>query len=156
MVEIDMTKEPTDSMLTGINLWEVRSCKSDRSQQGDQKLVVKLQAVGTEVELTDHIMLTGKGWGIGKAHLLALGMAPDFKGSLDPLDFIGKRVWLATHIEEREALATKGPNAGKMQKFKNLRVDINALENKGYQAEANVPAGATRTGDGPADDSTPF
>lgn len=155
MVEIDMNKEPADAMLTGINLWEVRACKSERSQKGDPKLVVKFQAVGTEIELTDHIMLGGGGWGIGKAHLLALGVPPGYTGSLDPLDFIGRKVWLATHVEERQGLATKGPNAGKMMTFRNLRVDINALENKGYQAEANVPAGATRTGDGP-DENAPF
>ena len=155
MVEINMNMETPDGLIVGVNLWEVRACRSDRSQAGDPKLVVEFAAVGVDIKLTDHIMLGGKGWGIGKEHLIALGVAPGFSGNLDPLDFIGRKVWLATHVEEREALATKGPNAGKMQTFRNLRVDINQLGHKGYQAEADVPPGATvRSGMGP--DDTPF
>ena len=138
MVEIDMTKEPTDGFLVGINLWEVVACKSGKSQAGDAKLEVKFRAVGTETEMVDHLMLVGKGWGIGRAHLTALGLPLDFKGALDPLDFIGKKLWLATHVEERPGVDRA---TGEPRKFKNLRVDIDRLAFKGYQPEADVPVG---------------
>lgn len=150
MVEIDMNKEPTDSMLTGIHLWEVKGCKSERSSKGDPMLTVTLRTFNqeNEYELVDRIMLAGNGWALGKPKLIALGMEPTFKGDLDPLDFIGRKVWLATHVEEREALATRGANAGKMMTFRNMRVDVSQLTHKGYQPEALVPQGAT-VEDGP-------
>lgn len=155
MVRINMNKEVTDGMLVGIHLWEVRACKDARSQSGELKLQIELQAVGTETKLTDHIMLEGKGWGIGKAHLIALGIDPTADADIDPLDFIGKRVWIATHVEEKEALATRGANAGKMMVFKNLRVDLKQLDSLGYQHESKVPNGNV-PGMGSGDDETPF
>lgn len=157
MVEIDMNKEPTDGMPVGINLWEVRRCQADKSQSGDQKLVIEFASIGTQdpVKLIDHLMLAGRGWGLGKEHLIALGVPAGFTGNLDPLDFIGRKVWLATHVEERPGIATKGPNAGKPITYRNLKVDINALKHKGYQAEADVPAGVTVPGMAP-DEASPF
>lgn len=153
MSEIDMGRE---AELTGINLWTVVSWKRAKTQAGDLKATVKFKC--GEYDLTADILLGGKGWARGRDHLTALGVPLDFKGQVEDLPIQGKRVWIATHIEEREDIARSGPDAGKMVKYRNLRVDGNQLSHRGYQAEANVPAGCTApAGNGPVDDdSIPF
>lgn len=146
--------------LTGTNLWTVQSFKRGKTQAGDLKVIVKYKC--GEYDLEDSILLQGKPTSIkiGREHLAALGVPADFNGSIEDLPIQGKRVWICTHIEEREMLATSGPSVGKMVTYKNLRVDINVLSHRGYQPEANVPAGCTApaaAGNGPAvDDDTPF
>ena len=149
-MEIDMTREPESGLLIGTNLWEVRGAKIERSQKsGENMLVLKLKC--GEHDLTDRAMLGGGGWGIGKNKLLALGMAPDFKGSLDALDFIGKKVWIATVEGSFEGIDKK---TGAKRTYKKMEVDIDQLERNGYQAADRVPAGAVApaAGNGPAED----
>jgi hypothetical protein len=155
MSDIDTTR-PIE--LTGINLWTVQSWKRDKTKAGDLKVVVKFACDGYEFE--DSILLGGKpnSIRIGREHLAALGV-PVFKGNIEDLPIRGKRVWIATHIETREDIATSGPNAGQKMTFKNLRADINLLKMSGYQAEDDVPPGcaAPVAGSGPSiEDDTPF
>lgn len=134
-----MTREPESGLLLGTYLWEVCGAKVERSSKtGEYMLVLKLKC--GEHELTDRAMLGGGGWGIGRKKLIALGLKPDFKGNLDPVEFIGRRVWVATVKGEWQGIDKK---TGAPRTFTKMEVDINQLDLAGYQAEQNVPAGAT-------------
>ena len=148
-MEIDMNKEPETGLLVGTHLWEVRGAKIEKSQKsGEPMLVLKLKC--GEIELTDRAMLGGGGWGIGKAKLIALGMSPTFKGSLDPLDFIGRKVWIATVKGQFEGLDKK---TGAKKTIYKMEVDIDQLANAGYQEHEKIPEGAVVpvAGNGPDD-----
>lgn len=156
MSEIDMTR-PVE--LTGTHLWTVQSFKRGKTQAGDLKVIVTYKC--GEYDLEDSILLQGKpnSIKIGRDHLAALGVPSDFNGNIEDLPIQGKKVWICTHIEEREDIARSGPNVGKTVTYRNLRVDINTLSHRGYQPEANVPAGCTLPagpGNGPSDEETPF
>ena len=141
MVEINMAKEPESGLLVGINLWEVRDCKPDRSQAGDPKLAFKFKC--GEVELQDSAMLVGKGWFYGRKKLIALGLAEDFVGNFDPLDFMNRRVWIATIKREWEYT---DPKTGQTKRGVGIQVDGSQLKFAGYQPENDVPPGANVPG----------
>lgn len=149
-----MTREPENGLLLGINLWEVRECRLDKSRNsGDAMLKIKLVSGGFEFH--DIAMLQGKGWRFGKQKLMALGLAADFKGGLDPLQFVGKKVWVATKEGSYEYLDKK---SGEKKTATKAEVDIDQLKNAGYQEREDVPEGATIVleGLGPDDDQPPF
>lgn len=149
MVEIDMNKEPDSGFLFGTNLWEVVKISSDKSRNsGERMLRIKLRC--GEIELDDIAMLGGKGWGIGKNKLIALGVDPTFQGNLDVTELIGRKVWVATVKGRFEGLDR---NTGEKKWFDKCEVDINALRCSGYQPEAEVPHGVV-VPTGP--DDTPF
>lgn len=154
--EIDTTR-PVE--LTGINLWTVTSFKRGKTQAGDLKVIVKFKS--GEYEFEDSILLAGKPNSIliGRAHLDALG-ATNYKGSVEDLPLAGKRVWIATHIEERPGVIQSGPDAGKPTVWRNLRCNVALLKSRGYQPETDVPDGCTvptaTAGMGPADEFDAF
>ena len=88
------------------------------------------------------VMLAGGGWGIGKRKLAAL-LEPGFSGELDPLDLVGKRLWVSTGIETYE---------GKDR----LKVMIDELKHAGYQREDDVPPGCVAPDDKAGYDEVPF
>ena len=152
MFELDMTKEPESRWLTGVNLWEVRSAAIERAKSGEMMLVLKLKC--GEYELKDRAMLGGGGWGIGRNKLAALGVSAEFKGKFDPLDFIGRKVWIATAMSSFEGIDKK---TGEPRKFPKLDVDIDGLPLSGYQVADKIPPGARAPEVREAsDDETPF
>jgi len=147
MVHIDMTKTGRD-LSPGTDLWRVDQCAYRTSRKGDGMLEVKLQRVSNDADsILDWIMLEGGGWDIGKSKLIAFGVGSDYKGDLDPLSFVGRRLWVATTINSYQ---DKDGNPRE-----SLRVDINELAHSGYQAEDDVPTGCTPPAAAP-DDDTPF
>jgi hypothetical protein len=144
MVEIDMNREPESNLLLGTNLWQVAACKQERSKSSNEPMLrIKFKCGANE--LNDVAMLGGKGWGIGKAKLIALGLSPTFSGNLEPLDFVGRNVWIATVLGSFEGVDKK---TGNRKTFQKLEVDIGQLEHAGYQAADKVPAGAVKPGAG--------
>lgn len=128
MVEIDMTK-PDRDLTPGVDLWRIAECVSRRSSGGDRMLAVKFRRVADDGDhLFDNIMLEGPGWGIGKSKLGAL-LPKDYKGDLDPLDLVDRRLWVETTVDEYQ---------GKQR----LKVDIQGLKHCGLQAEDDPPPGA--------------
>lgn len=153
MVDIDMSREPESNLLVGTHLWTVKNARVEKSKtSGENMLVLTLKS--GESEMTDRAMLGGGGWGIGKKKLLALGLPADFKGALDPIQFIGAKVWCATKIEPYQGIDKK---TGQPRTFQSLKVDVDQLTHAGYQPEAMVPAGCTAPVEGwPKGDDTPF
>jgi hypothetical protein len=152
MVHIDMT-QPDREMRPGVDLWEIVKCNPDRSSKGDPMLKIELARVSDPSDrVSDNIMLAGKGWGIGKAKLGAL-LDPGFNGDLDPLDFVERRLWVETGVEDYVSKAGKPGQA--------LRVLIAGLKHAGYQRENDPPPGHSApppVADAPAgfmDDSPP-
>lgn len=127
MVQIDMN-EPDRDLNPGIDLWSVIASSEERASSGNKMIKLKLARVSHPNEhLFDNIMLSGGGWPIGKGKLQAL-LPADFKGDLDPLDFIGRRLWVATGVETYNGRDS-------------LKVMIDQLKHKGYQREDDVPPG---------------
>ncbi len=153
-MELDMNREPVSALLTGINLWTVKSAKIEKSQKSGTPMLV-LEFKCGEYELKDRAMLAGGGWGIGKAKLIALGMSPTFTGNFDPLDLIGRKVWIAT-VEGTFAGVDK--KSGAPKNFKKLEVDIGQLKHAGYNLPEEIPAGAAEpaAGLGPVDEDFAF
>jgi hypothetical protein len=141
MVRINMQDEGGSALIQGINLWTVRSAKIELSKSSGDPML-KLELFYNDAKLYDMAMLAGRGWPIGRRKLLALGMPADFQGELDPLDFVGKRVWIATVLENY----TNGDKSGTR-----MKVDIQQLSYSGYQPESMRPAGAVHP-----DDDAPF
>jgi hypothetical protein len=137
--DIDMTVSGGDEILTGTHLWRIASAAPERSRGGDRMLVLKLTCTRpghADAKLTDRLMFEGRGWGIARGKLMALGIGVDFKGKLDPLSLVDRRVWVAT--VERSYSYEKD---GEKRTGKDCSVDINQLKHNGYQAEQDVPPG---------------
>lgn len=149
MAHVDMTNDGSKDMLTGVNLWEVFGAIEKKSSKGDDMFVVTFICGSTKMQ--DNIMLSGPAWPrMGRPKLFALGVRPDHTGNLDPLDLIGRKVWLATVVEQKPYT---DPKTGELREGQpRLVVDIKQLSHAGYQFEGNPPAGATLPD--PAD--TPF
>lgn len=143
MVHVDMT-QPDRELTPGVDLWEIIQCSSKVSRKGDQMLALKLARVSDPGDhIYDNIMLAGTGWGIGKKKLGAL-VPKDFKGDIDPLDFLGVRLWVETVVSEYE---------GKER----LQVNIGGLKHGGYQRAEDVPEGKELPEETAVDpDSIPF
>lgn len=142
MVQIDMT-QPDRELTPGVDLWEIMECKEDKSRSGDKMLRMKFFRVRAPSDhMYDNIMLAGGGWGIGKAKLSTL-VASDFKGDLDPLDLVGKRVWISTGVETYQ---------GKDR----LKVMIDDLACKGYQPGEVAPDGCEAPAEPDDDSEIPF
>lgn len=125
MVNIDMNA-PDRDMNPGVDLWRIESCVTARSSKGDAMLKLELARVSDpDSRIKDNIMLAGNGWGIGKQKLGAF-VAGDFSGDFDPLDLVGKRVWVETIIKDWTYDGKSGQR---------LEVDINGLKHGGYQVE---------------------
>lgn len=142
-IEIDMDALAEGGAVLGVNLWTVRSIEQAQTQGGAPKLLVKLAHGQTEIQ--DHLVLSGSGGAITREKLIALGVPPAGKVSLDPVACIGMRLWVATFAEEYTGKDGK-PRTG-------TKVDIAQLKHKGYQAEDDVPEGCVAE---PSVDETPF
>lgn len=139
MVHVDMN-QPGADLRPGIDLWVVREATSKESRRGDAMINLRLARVrGGTGTLYDNIMLEGNGWGIGKSKLGAF-LPPDFSGDLDPLDFVGRRLWAETVVKTGE----RGDK---------LEVNIKGLKHGGYQPAEDVPPGESLPDD---DGDTPF
>jgi hypothetical protein len=149
MVHVNMSKEPESRVVTGINLWEVRDAKLERAASGARGWMLSYTLKFRDAELKDRAQLEGNGWYFGRPKLLAMGLPLAFDGDIDPLDFIGKKVWLAT-IGKKD-ISTK---TGKPTEY--TIVDETQLD-RGYQHADRVPDGATvaAAGLGP-DEPEPF
>lgn len=129
MVYIDTTR-PGRELSPGIDLWAIRECVAKRSRKGDNMLAIKFERVSDSGDhLYENVMLEGAGWEIGKEKLAAL-LEPGFKGDLDPLALIGRRLWVSTTVREYEGKSS-------------LSVNIDELRHKGLQREEDVPPGCT-------------
>lgn len=141
--EIDMDRLAEGGAVLGINLWTIRSITSGQTGNGDPKLIIKFAHGASEIQ--DHLALAGGGSNITREKLIALGVPPTGKFTLDPVAYIGVRVWLATFADEYVDKHGK-PRVG-------TKVDIAQLAHNGYQAESDVPPGCSV----PADvDDQPF
>ncbi len=110
----------------GIDLWEVASMAHATSAAGNGMFDMQLRRVRKVNETMRHrLMFT---YGMGRQQLVALGVPPAGDQEVDPPAFIGKRVWVATLVEE-----FKGEPS--------LKADIKQLSHAGFQPEADVPAG---------------
>lgn len=146
--EVDMTN--AGDFLTGVNLWRIVACSIETSKNsGDPYLKLTLRNGMTD--LVDMAMLRGKGWPIGRKKLLGLGIPADHKGGIDPLAFVDRRLWVATHVVTESYVGKDGQT----KSVDKLKVDINQLKHAGYQPEADLPQGCVAP---PPDDvdSTPF
>lgn len=134
MVNIDMTA-PDPGLTPGVDLWEVIAAEEALSSGKDKMLKLKFCRVSSPGDkLDDNIMLAGKGWSIGKRKLAAL-LSPDFKGELDVLDLVHRRLWLSTGISQW----TDSKGAVRDQ----LKVMIDGLKHAGYQRAEDIPPGCT-------------
>lgn len=141
MVNVDMNR-PDRDLNPGVDLWEVMKSEATNSRAGDAMIRLKLFRVSDPAaHLFDNIMLAGGGWGIGKSKLVALGVSENFRGDLDPLDFVGRRVWVSTGVDSYE---------GKDR----LKVMIDGLRYSGYQPADQVPPGCVAPE--PESDRVPF
>lgn len=134
MVYID-SEAPDPSMEPGIDLWKVIQCEHATAQKsGAPMFKIKLaRCSNSEQHMYDIIMLGGPGrkYGIGK--LRAILATASIQGDIDPLDLVGKRVWVATKIEVYTN--KQGQDAEK------LAVNSAVLRCGGYQPEQEVPDG---------------
>lgn len=142
MTHVDMT-QPDRVLVPGVDLWEIKEAKEEKSGKGDPMIVLKFSRVSNPSDhLYDRLMLAGNGWPIGKKKLGAL-LPADFKGSIDMLNLVGVRLWVSTGVEiykEREQ----------------LRV-MSDLKHAGFQKAADVPPGCKLPEPASdADDSRPF
>lgn len=128
MVKVDMT-QPDRDLTPGVDLWEVKTASGKESSNGTPMISLEFKRVSGQGVLWDNVMLGGGGWGIGKAKLSALGVPKNFTGDLNVATLVGRRVWVATVVDEYQ---------GKSR----LKVDIAELDHAGYQDEKNKPAGA--------------
>lgn len=144
MIDIDMNR-PDRDLSPGIDLWEVAKAEATTSAgQVPMLSVAFFRCSDPGQRMYDNVMLAGNGWGIGKSKLVALGVAADFKGKLDPLDFVGRRVWLSTGVDVYQGKAR-------------LKVLIADLKHSGYQPADMVPEGCTAPAVASDDaDSLPF
>lgn len=139
MVHIDTT-QPDRVLVPGVDLWEIKEAREDKSTKGDPMLSLKLFRVSNPADhIYDTIMLAGAGWPVGKKKLGALVPA-GFNGDLDPLDLIGRRLWASTGIET-------------YQGRDRLRVLIGDLKFAGLQPAEMVPPGCALPDGG---DPVPF
>ncbi len=142
MVHIDLNK-PDRELKPGVDLWEIMKASVEKSRNGDDMIKLKMFRVRSpEDHLYDNIMLAGGGWGIGKKKLGAL-LKEGFNAELDPLDLIGKNIWVSLGIE-----AYKGKDR--------LKVLIDELKFAGFQPEDQVPAGCKAPEPTPSADEVPF
>lgn len=137
MAHIDMNR-PDESCKPGVDLWKIVECTEKYARSsGNKMLALKMhRASGEPGTVYDNIMLEGGGWGIGKAKLAAL-LPADFNDELDPLSFVGRKLWVETSVE-----STSGKDR--------LRVNIAGLKHNGFQAEEDVPPGHVAPEEQPA------
>lgn len=141
MVHIDTTR-PDRVLVPGIDLWEIKEAGSDKSSKGDAMLKLKLFRVSDPSDhIYDNVMLAGAGWPVGKKKLGAL-LPVGFNADVDPLLFIGRRLWVATGVEQYK---------GRDQ----LKVLIAELRCGGMQPAGEVPPGKALPVE-PEADPTPF
>lgn len=159
MADIDTDKPAEQSdrkpLAAGIDLWQIKTAKESKSEKsGANMFTVELNRVSMLAQkypdrVTDYIMLEGGGWGIGKEKLMAVLGGP-FKGKLDALDLVNKRVWLSTGIEKYSATDKKTGEIVEREKLKVLVSDpkqSNGFAWCGIQTEKNVPAGHALPGE---------
>lgn len=122
--------EPIGDLKGGIDLWEVVKVEQKKSQKGDAMLTLDFaRSRKQDDRARDNIMLAGDGKALGRQKLAAF-LGENFKGEFDPLDLMGKRVWLSTGVE-----VYKGRDQ--------LKVLIADLKHAGMQPEKDVPPGCT-------------
>lgn len=140
MINLDMNKPVEGAHPEGVYLMEVVETETTESRDGHGMVKLKLRAVGVRgLEIKDNIMLGGRGWGIGRAKLTALGVPEGFSGQLDPSELRDRRVFV--FLANEDWTPKQGPHAGKT--FTNLKPDPSQGTHSGYQPESNPPAGVT-------------
>lgn len=110
-MHVDMNAPVEGDVPEGTYLAEVKSAKEKTANSGNAMIAIEFRGVEETFSVYDNIMLMGKGWGLGRAKLVGLGVGSDFSGDLDLADLIGRRVYL--HLAEEE-----------YQGRKRLKVDI--------------------------------
>lgn len=142
MADIDMSKPaPRFTLNPGVDLWEVVTAGEKKSKKsGDAMFEIELARSSKQTErIKEYIMLEGPGWHLGKMKLAAF-IGKDFKGQLDGLDLIGKRVWCRTRVDSYE------DSKGEMRESLKIASDPKAateFDQCGIQHEADVPPGCT-------------
>ena len=158
MVYID-TDKPADSyerrpMRPGIDLWDIVKCEQAHSQKSGAQML-KLELVRTsqandksQDRIYEIVMLEGPGWAIGKEKLVAM-LGGAFKGDFDPLELVGRRVWLNTVVETYKGVDKKTGEVVDREKLKVFVADPKSAADFawcGIQNEKNVPAGCSLPG----------
>jgi len=125
----DWSKGDEEEWLTepGVYMAEVASAKEKTSSTGNPMIAVTLVAAHFKKRplCMDYIMLRGKGWGLGKKKLEALGVEPGTK-EISPGELVGRRTYVVLVEDVYD---------GK----KKLKPDILATEYKGYYAQGEEP-----------------
>lgn len=153
MINLDMNAPVEGQYDEGTYFMEVLDVDTKTARSGDVMLKLTLRGVHERgLDVKDTIMLGGRGWGIGRAKLTALGVPETFSGELHPSDLVDRRVYV--FLKNEDWTPMDGKNAGKT--FTNLRVDISQGTHSGYQPESNPPAGVAVPASGTDLDDTPF
>lgn len=163
MADIDTDKPVEQSdrrkLVPGIDLWQIVTAQETKSEKsGAAMFKIALNRVSSmrqkyPDQVIDYIMLEGGGWGIGKEKLMAVLGGP-FKGKLDALDLVNRRVWISTGTETYKTVDKKTGEMVEREKLKVLVTDpkqSNGFAWCGIQHEKNVPAGCALPGE-----DTPF
>lgn len=135
MARVNMSR-PDSDLTPGIDLWVIDTAQDKNAKtSGAPMLALKLvrDSDPAASPLYDNLMLSGKGWRYTKGKLRALGYSDDFDGEIDAFSLTGKRLWVATRVDEYDRNdGTKGTR---------LVVDTEGLRHCGFQAEHDVPPG---------------
>lgn len=146
MARVNMTR-PDNDLTPGVDLWVIDTAQDKNAKtSGAPMLALKLvrESDPAASPLYDNLMLSGKGWRFTKGKLRALGYGDDFDGEIDAFSLAGKRIWVATKVDQYEG------NDGQMRD--RLVVDVDGLRNCGFQAEHDVPPGHALPNSEPAVD----
>lgn len=127
---------PDPSLEAGIHLWRVTKCEEGKSKsKGLNQFKVNLVRVdNSSAEFQVYIPLEGASRKYGIPKILAF--LPGKKGPIDAVDFLDRRVWIATRIKQDK---DKDGNL-KPGEFR-LDINENLLRYKGMQPENEVPDG---------------
>lgn len=149
MVEVNMSAPVGGNEPEGTYLGNVSKAEEFTSRSGHPGLKLEFGCVheGATFTVRDTIMLGGGGWGMGRARLTALGVPEDFTGNLDPLDLVGRQVYI--HLTHEEYTGRGGETR------KNLKPNPGKGSHSGYSPEGSEAAKAECVG-GAVDDGAPF
>ena len=131
MVKLDMNAPVPGDAPAGAYLADVKNVISKFSAKSSEPMLEVTFACrySEPFEVMDYIMLGGRGWGMGRSKLTALGVPKDFSGDLDPTSLIGRRVIL--HLTVNEYTDAQGTKRG------NLKPDPALGSHAGYSLEGD-------------------
>jgi hypothetical protein len=85
----------------GIRAVKIASAEERTSKAGNAMITIELVDPDTErFVLRDFLMLSGDGWGYGKAKFWAFGIEEGFQGDLEPESLVGRVAFVATRLTE--------------------------------------------------------